>query len=218
MEISVDHLQSADVLALLQEHLRSLAPTAPAESRHALDLAGLCAPDITFWTIRDGSVLAGFGALKHLSSTEAEIKSMRTANSHLRRGVASMMLRHLIGRRARLRAAEPGDRIHGILRTRAAPVCVFRIRALRAVRELPRGSQQRVHDPALGLNSGRRVDEAPCPCIRRPCVAAVTPCVATPGIPRSASRSTAKRCARRRLAGAFPNTGRSARSRRCRPG
>jgi putative acetyltransferase len=100
MEIRVDPLESADVLALLQEHLRSLAPTAPAESRHALDLAALRAPDITFWTIRDGSALAGFGALKHLSSTDAEIKSMRTATSHLRRGVASMMLRHLIGEAA----------------------------------------------------------------------------------------------------------------------
>ncbi|TAM24944.1 MAG: GNAT family N-acetyltransferase, partial [Rhodanobacter sp.] len=38
MEIRIDKLESPAVLALLREHLDSLAPTAPAESRHALDL------------------------------------------------------------------------------------------------------------------------------------------------------------------------------------
>ncbi|WP_170299052.1 GNAT family N-acetyltransferase [Pseudoxanthomonas sacheonensis] len=70
--------------------------TAPAESRHALDLAGLRDPAITFWSVWDGPALAGFGALKHMTESHAEIKSMRTATSHLRRGVASKMLRHLI--------------------------------------------------------------------------------------------------------------------------
>lgn len=70
--------------------------TAPAESRHALDLSGLRSPDITFWSIRDGSELAGFGALKHMTDSYAEIKSMRTAASHLRQGVASRLLQHII--------------------------------------------------------------------------------------------------------------------------
>src|SRR5688572_23750712 len=73
-----------------------MAPTAPAESRHALDLDGLRGSDVTFWTIWDGAVLAGFGALKQLTSAHAEIKSMRTAATHLRQGVASRMLQHLI--------------------------------------------------------------------------------------------------------------------------
>jgi len=96
MDIRVDNLKSPAVLALLREHLRSMEHTAPAESRHALDLEGLTDPAVTFWTAWDGEALAGFGALKHLTSSHAEIKSMRTAATHLRRGVASRMLRHII--------------------------------------------------------------------------------------------------------------------------
>lgn len=81
---------------MLREHLDSMAPTAPAESRHALDLTGLRGADVTFWSIWDGPALAGFGALKHLTGSHAEIKSMRTSASHLRQGVASRMLQHII--------------------------------------------------------------------------------------------------------------------------
>jgi putative acetyltransferase len=96
LEIRLGNLESREVDALLREHLESLALTAPPESRHALDLAGLRSPEVSFWTVWDGPALAGFGALKHLSGTHAEIKSMRTAASYLRRGVASRLLRHLI--------------------------------------------------------------------------------------------------------------------------
>lgn len=96
LEIRIDDLEGPEVLALLREHLGSMEHTAPAESRHALDLAGLRDPGITFWSIWDGPALAGFGALKHMTEAHAEIKSMRTATSHLRRGVASKMLQHLI--------------------------------------------------------------------------------------------------------------------------
>lgn len=81
---------------LLREHLDSLAPTAPTDSRHALDLSGLRGTDVTFWSVWDGPVVAGFGALKHLTESHAEIKSMRTAVSHLRQGVATMMLQHIV--------------------------------------------------------------------------------------------------------------------------
>ena len=96
MDIRLDTLDRPQVLALLREHLDSLATTAPAESRHALNLDGLRRPDVTFWCVWDGPVLAGFGALKQLDPLHGEIKSMRTAATHLRRGVASRMLRHLI--------------------------------------------------------------------------------------------------------------------------
>lgn len=96
MDIRPDLLESPQVLALLREHLDTIAPTAPAESRHALDLSGLRRADVTFWCVWDGTVLAGFGALKQLDPRHGEIKSMRTASTHLRRGVASRMLQHLI--------------------------------------------------------------------------------------------------------------------------
>lgn len=96
MELRTDDLTDARVLALLRFHLDSFAPTAPPESRHALDLDALRGPDITFWCLWDGDALAGFGALKQLSPEHAEVKSMRTAPTHLRRGVAARMLAHII--------------------------------------------------------------------------------------------------------------------------
>lgn len=96
MEIRIDDLRGDAVIALLNEHLESMAPTAPAESQHALDLQGLRSPRITFWSIWDGAELAGFGAIKHLTDEHAEIKSMKTAATHMRKGVASTLLRHII--------------------------------------------------------------------------------------------------------------------------
>jgi putative acetyltransferase len=96
MEIRLDDLQGAEIQALLQEHLLAMAQVSPPESRHALNLDGLRQPAISFWTLWDGALLAGCGALKELDSQHAEIKSMRTAQTYLRRGVASTLLRHLI--------------------------------------------------------------------------------------------------------------------------
>ncbi len=74
-----------------------MASQSPPDSVHALDVAGLKAPEVKFWaawTATDD--LAGVAALKFLDSSSAEIKSMRT-NSNLRRtGVASLLLQHLI--------------------------------------------------------------------------------------------------------------------------
>ncbi|WNL38095.1 GNAT family N-acetyltransferase [Halomonas sp. PAMB 3264] len=96
MDIRIDDLNSPEVISLISEHLASMAPTAPAESRHALDLEGLRGSNITFWAVWDGSQLAGIGALKRLSREHGEIKSMRTAKSYLGQGVASRLLSHIV--------------------------------------------------------------------------------------------------------------------------
>lgn len=96
MDIRVDNLKNPKVIALIREHLASMAPTAPPESRHALDLEGLRDPDITFWAMWNGAELAGIGALKRLSQSHAEVKSMRTAKPFLRQGVASRLLTHIV--------------------------------------------------------------------------------------------------------------------------
>ena len=84
------------VIDLLRFHLNAArAQTAPG-SAHALDLAGLQSPDISFWSMWDGETLLGVGALKRLSSDHAEIKSMHTAQFARRRGVGSAMLKHII--------------------------------------------------------------------------------------------------------------------------
>jgi putative acetyltransferase len=96
MTIQRDDLRGPEIAELLREHLRCMREVSPRESCHVLDLDGLRRPDVTFWSIWDGSELAGCGALKELDVGHAEIKSMRTASAFLRRGVASKMLSHLI--------------------------------------------------------------------------------------------------------------------------
>lgn len=96
MEIRIDQLRHPAVIALLQEHLDWMRRTSPPESVHALDLDGLRRPDIAFWAMWDGEELAGCGALRQLDAGHGEIKSMRTAQSYQRRGVAARMLAHII--------------------------------------------------------------------------------------------------------------------------
>ncbi|WP_254512771.1 GNAT family N-acetyltransferase [Anatilimnocola floriformis] len=100
MQIRVDDLTSPAVLQLLQEHLQSMHLHSPPESVHALDLAGLRSPAITVWTIWDGdeslAELLGCGALQELDPQQGEIKSMRTAAAHMRKGVARRLLEHII--------------------------------------------------------------------------------------------------------------------------
>lgn len=96
MEIRLDDLAGSEIHALLQEHLESMRQISPPESVHALDLEALRKPEITFWTAWENRELLGCGALKELDAHHAEIKSMRTASRHLRKGVASAILRHIL--------------------------------------------------------------------------------------------------------------------------
>lgn len=92
MKIAIDNPRLPDVVALLNDHLDDMRAISPAGSVHALDIDALCTPELTFWTAREDGFLMGCGALKHLDGTHAEIKSMRTAPSFLRRGVAFALL------------------------------------------------------------------------------------------------------------------------------
>lgn len=96
MDIRVDDLQGAAIQALLQVHLDAMHEHSPPECVHALDLAALRHPSITFWTAWEGDQLMGCGALKRLSADHAELKSMRTASAHTRKGVARALLRHIL--------------------------------------------------------------------------------------------------------------------------
>ena len=96
LEIRIDDLGGREIKELLMEHLRSLAEVTPPESRHALHLDELRQADITFWSVWEGHEVVGCGALKHLNAEHGEIKSMRTAAVHVRKGVASKVLEHII--------------------------------------------------------------------------------------------------------------------------
>jgi putative acetyltransferase len=84
------------VVALLEEHLADMYATSPAESVHALDAGALAGPGMTFWTLRDDGAVLGCAALKELDARHGEIKSMRTAAAARRRGVARLLLDHLL--------------------------------------------------------------------------------------------------------------------------
>lgn len=105
MEIRNGDLTNPAVIRLLREHLQGMALITPPESIHALDLDGLRKPEITFWNVWEEDDLLGCGALKELDSRHGEIKSMRTAAGHLRRGVAATLMSHILGE-ARRRSYE----------------------------------------------------------------------------------------------------------------
>lgn len=90
--VAVEDPDQADVRALLEEHLRDMYATSPADSVHALDLTALSHSTVTFWTARAGGRLLGCGALKTLGEHHGEIKSMRTAADARGRGVGATVL------------------------------------------------------------------------------------------------------------------------------
>ncbi|MCF8468267.1 MAG: GNAT family N-acetyltransferase [Sneathiella sp.] len=95
--IRPDDVRSEDVIALLGAHLALMRSLSPPESVHALDLDGLRAGNITFWRAdRDGELM-GCGALKALDASSGEIKSMHTAAAHRGKGIAALLLEHVIG-------------------------------------------------------------------------------------------------------------------------
>ncbi|PSW21696.1 N-acetyltransferase [Photobacterium sanctipauli] len=96
MDIAIDKFEDEGVLTLLEEHLADMYATSPPESVHALDVEGLKAPSITFWSARVDNVPLGCIAMKQLDDKQAEIKSMRTSTSSRGQGVATQLLAHLI--------------------------------------------------------------------------------------------------------------------------
>ncbi|HSO90367.1 MAG TPA: GNAT family N-acetyltransferase [Arthrobacter sp.] len=96
IRIDRDDPGRADVQQLLIEHLADMFATSPAESVHALDSAALSGPAITFWTARENSEVLACGALKRLQQGQGEIKSMRTAAHARGRGVATLLLTHIL--------------------------------------------------------------------------------------------------------------------------
>jgi putative acetyltransferase len=96
LKIKIDDLTGPEIATLLAEHLASMREVSPPESSHALDLEELRKPDVTFWTIWQSGELIGCGALKELDSEHGEVKSMRTVQGHVRKGVATLVLRQIM--------------------------------------------------------------------------------------------------------------------------
>ena len=96
-EIREEDLSSDMARDLVKLHLEGMHAHSPAESVFALDFSGLLAPEVTVWSAWQSDKIAGIGALKILDGRSGELKSMRTHPEFLRRGVASVLLEHIIG-------------------------------------------------------------------------------------------------------------------------
>jgi putative acetyltransferase len=98
MKITNGGLDDPRVQALLAHHFTTARAETGRGSAHALDLSGLKSPDIQFFSAWDGDNVVAIGALKRLSTSHGEIKSMHTAQSYRRKGAGSAILRHIIAR------------------------------------------------------------------------------------------------------------------------
>lgn len=96
LRIEVDDLTRPEVIALISEHLHNMHECSPPGTVFAFDVSKLRSADVTFWTVWDGDELAGCGALKELSPTHGEIKSMRTPMARRRKGAGRVILSHII--------------------------------------------------------------------------------------------------------------------------
>ncbi|TDC55465.1 GNAT family N-acetyltransferase [Actinomadura sp. KC345] len=96
MNIVVDDLSRPEIAAFLNDHVREMRAITPLESKHALDLDALREPEVTFWSVMDGQSVVGCGAIKKLDAFHAELKSMRTAPTRKRSGIASSLMEHIL--------------------------------------------------------------------------------------------------------------------------
>ncbi len=96
LHIRIDDLTHPAVIEFLNDHLQHMIAVTPPGFVHALDLDALKAPEITFWSMWEGSIMVGCGALQELDSDHAELKSMRTAPAYRGGGIASRLLQHIL--------------------------------------------------------------------------------------------------------------------------
>lgn len=96
MIIGLDDPRRSDIRALLESHLALMRQVSPPEHVHALDIDGLLAPTVSFYSLRENELLLGVGALKELDHRHGEIKSMHTRSDQRGRGLGRLMLDHLL--------------------------------------------------------------------------------------------------------------------------
>lgn len=100
LHIREDDLSGEDIQALVAFHLSGMHAASPACKVHALPVASLRAPGVTFYSAWMGDTatgaVAGMGAIKQLDPAHGELKSMRVAPEWLGHGIGEAMLLHLL--------------------------------------------------------------------------------------------------------------------------
>ena len=93
IEGNFDH---PEVNELLKKHFIELRAASPEESTHVLDIPGLKAPSIKFWSLWDDNKLLGCGALKFLDKEHGEFKSIRIHDNFRRQNIGVKLIEHLV--------------------------------------------------------------------------------------------------------------------------
>lgn len=96
MKIKLDDVTDKRTIELISTHLAGMAENSPPESIHALNIAGLKRDNVAFYSAWEDEEIMGCGALKELTTKHGEVKSMRTVEEHLKKGVARTVLQHII--------------------------------------------------------------------------------------------------------------------------
>ena len=93
IEGNFDH---PEVNELLSKHFVELKAASPKGSTHVLDIPGLKISSIKFWSLWENQKLLGCGALKFLSKTHGEFKSIRVHDNFRNKGNGIKIIKHLI--------------------------------------------------------------------------------------------------------------------------
>lgn len=94
--ITLEHPVQEELALLHRRHTAAMHEDTPPESIHMLPADALAAPGIAFFVMREAGAPVGMGAIKRIDAGHAEIKSMHVLVELRGRGLARMMLGHLI--------------------------------------------------------------------------------------------------------------------------
>ena len=81
---------------MIAYHQRDMLAVSPPGTSFALDVSGLSGPGVSLLGAWESQSLIAIGAMKRLSPTHAELKSMRTHPAHLGKGAAKAILDALV--------------------------------------------------------------------------------------------------------------------------
>ena len=90
------NFDNSEVLELLNKHFIDLRSVSPEGSAHVLDIEVLNDQNIKFWSLWEGNLLMGCGALKFLNKEHGEFKSIRVEDRFRKKDNGIKILKHLI--------------------------------------------------------------------------------------------------------------------------
>lgn len=96
MEITIGDPRTQDVSDLLQKHSDFCYSVTPACGVHTLDVEKLRRPGVTLFVAREQSEVIGVCALKVLTATHAELKSMHVQSSNRGKGTGRSLVSHVL--------------------------------------------------------------------------------------------------------------------------